>query len=193
MDEKAEDKGPASQMIRLDADLWRRVSEIAAKTGRKPRQEVEQRLRESLDAGGDMPQWARVVGQHLALLAADAADGSQSADEALAALKAQAAGYFDGLLAAFRKALGNAEMQRIENEDRADNEAAGRAFAQRVLEAHEADKQPSPARMAWLEVARPSYARKPDQLAKDQKVLMVSPEALEKIAPARRKVGKGKK
>ena len=130
---------------------------------------------------GRLSPWARVIVRHLAYLA-HGAENSPTADEALAQMKARAAAYFETLLEAFLEVVGPEEMKRIETDAEAYGRAAGKAFGMEVRRAHEAEKRAPHAFSQLLEpdrLARGVPSR--EQLVKDQKVLCVSPEALEKI------------
>ena len=176
-----------AQAVRLSNDLLEALRPAAVASGRSLPMEIEFRLRQSLESGGDdrLSPWARVIGRHLAYLAAGAAEDSQSADEALASAKARTVSYFDQLLGAFAEVLGKTEIARIEHECREIHTEAGAAFAQRVLNAHEPDKRTAHGRDRWMEVAQATRAPSPEQLVKDQETLFVSPEALKKVSPNR--------
>jgi hypothetical protein len=131
----------------------------------------------------------------MTLLADDLAAGSQSADEALAGMKAGAATLIETLLDGFRQRLGAAEIESVERDAREHASVLGQALGFKVRQAHRLEKRAEDA-PSWLEVAHASLATlKQDDLRKVQTALFLSPEALGKIVPSRTKrmPRKGKK
>jgi hypothetical protein len=103
-----------TQMVRVDAKLWKRLTEEASRAGRTPRQELENRLRQSLAGvteapSGDLVPKAIAVGRLAARLANDVIAYSDASKTA-AMLKASVSGLLDEMGGA--ASLGGEDQQQ---------------------------------------------------------------------------------
>ena len=179
-------------MLRLDAQLWGRLADVAERSGRTPRQEIEARLRDSLgDARSGSAQtaseWSRAIARLIAVLAQDVASDSQSADEALAVLEVAAPALLRALLFGFKDALGK-ELHSVSESDKAAIVANADRLAKLVRQAHEPpqDPQPNTIEDKWAQLAGQWEARfRPPldsaELQELQQRLLLTPEALAKM------------
>lgn len=98
--------------------------------------------------------WARAIGRLMTLLADDLAAASQSADEALAAMKVGAPALMEALLDSWREILCAKEVQSVENDARYHAEALAKALGLKVRQAHAPEKQTDKAPTSWLRPRR---------------------------------------
>lgn len=187
-----------TQAVRISNDLIEAMKAPAIAGGRSIPMEIEYRLRQSLEASVDarITPWAQAIGRLMALLGDDLAASSQSADGALAAMKAGSEALLDGLLDSWREVLGADEVESEYAAAREHAEGVAHLLAQRVRQAHEPKKRAGDAikkHLAdkaehYLAEVQPSLRRlQQSDLLKLQTDLFLSPEFLQKV---RAKLGK---
>lgn len=175
---------PAKLKVAVPAGLMDKIAKAAEANNRSITREVEGRLRASFDefGPGHDARWGAAMGRLMTLLAQDCVAGSQSADEALARMKAAAPALTDTLLDPWRKVLGS---QEIADEEKAASDFAshmGRALADKVVHAHEPAQRPDEDR-SWLFQTQSSLAALQQAEAKQiQEALYLSPSFLEMAA-----------
>lgn len=199
--QKAARSSAKTQMVRIDAELWERVGAEGVKRGLTARQEIEQRLRDSLSdsevsedgTGFKRYPWPHAVGRLVEALARDVAAGSQSADEALAALKIAIAGLLDTLLEGFSEVVETKGGVEAAERDHDGWASEGRWLAEQVRQAHlEQSMRLRSAADLWAHAAEKESARltagqRRSELLSIQKALLLAPENLDSMRSSERR------
>lgn len=181
-----------SQPVRLDSQLIEKMEKLALASGRSIPMEIEYRLKRSLtsDPIERLPEWPRAVAYLTGLLARDAASSSQSPDEALAVVKESVSALLDILIQELRKASKNDKLGKLSADDRRWAADQAEFLARRLLDAHKQREDPAQTvEDLWQKAAEDELVRalslpNAEQMRRLQAALLVTPEALKKIAEA---------